>query len=68
MLVEDHEIEARYEELVNTDPGMIAPAYKISLMILSVLSDIRKLLQPQEIKLAMEAENGNGTDELEHQG
>jgi hypothetical protein len=64
-LVEDDEIEIRAREFMNTSPTLISPEYRIQLMILCVLGDIRTLLQVN--KPPKEDTNGY-RDELEHQG
>jgi hypothetical protein len=67
-LVEDFEIEERYNEFRNTDVALLSPEYRIQLMILCVLGDIRKLLEPVVVDKLIEKEvtDGREHDELEH--
>lgn len=62
-IVEDDEIESRATEYFNSSPQLISPEYRIQLMILCVLGDIRTLLQVN--KPPKEDTNGN-RNELEH--
>ena len=43
--VDDYDLEGRVKELQEADPNIISPVYKLQVMILTVLVDIRCLLE-----------------------
>lgn len=53
--VDDYDLERRVKELQEADPNIISPIYKLQVMILTVLVDIRCLLDK-----ILEKEEGNG--------
>jgi hypothetical protein len=53
--VDDYDLEGRVKELQEADPNIISPVYKLQVMILTVLVDIRCLLDK-----ILEKEEGNG--------
>jgi hypothetical protein len=68
-IVTDDEIDERAREFLSINSILINPQYRIQLMILCVLGDIRKLLEPADVgydSIKEEVENGN-TDEFKHQ-
>jgi hypothetical protein len=53
--VDDYDLEGRVKELQEADPNIISPVYKLQVMILTVLVDIRYLLDK-----ILKKEEGNG--------
>ena len=56
-MVDEADVNGRIEELYKADPAIISPAYKLQVMMLSVLVDIRNLLErmvPETITIEKE--------------